>query len=151
MAAPSAIGPVARKAISSLRQAERAAVLGMGDLGRPVEPLFPEEEDMGEFQPLGAVDRGQFHPVGVLPFGDGDEVRHLQQIVKEGSGIAGIGPLEVTLRLVPERLGEDAREKGRELAECRGEGREAVRPGRVAYGRGQPRDGGRKRLAVAQG
>ncbi len=97
-----------------LAQAERTAVVGMGDLGRPVEPLFPEEEDMGEFQALGAVDRGQLHPVGMLSLGHGDEVRHREQIAQEGGGIGGVGTVEVTLRLIPERLDEDAREMGQQ-------------------------------------
>ena len=106
---------------------------------------------MGEFQALGAVDRGQFHPVGVLSLGYGDEVRHREQIAQEGGGIDGVGTVEVTLRLIPERLDEDAREMGQQVAQGGGKGGKTVRPGRVADGPGKPRDGGRQRLVIAQG
>ncbi len=94
-----------------LAQAERTAVVGMGDIRRPVQPLFPEEKNMGEFQALGAMDRGQFHPAGMLSLGYGDEARHREQIAQEVVYIAGVGTVEVTFRLVPQRLDEDAQEK----------------------------------------
>ncbi|HRR41393.1 MAG TPA: hypothetical protein P5244_09200, partial [Syntrophales bacterium] len=123
-----------------LGQAERTTVAGMGDLGRPVGSLLPEKEDMREFEALGRVDRGQFQPVGVLPLGDGDQVRHRKQVTQKGSDIDGVGAVEIALRLVPEGLDKDAREVGRKRAEGFGEGRETVRPGRAAGFFGEPRN-----------
>lgn len=90
-----------------LGEGKRAAVLGIGDLGRPVQLLLPEEKDMGELQPLGGVDRGELHPVGVLALGHGDQVRQGQEVGEEGRHIPGVGPLEVALRLVPEGFDKD--------------------------------------------
>ena len=95
--------------------------------------------------------RGQLHPARVLAFGDGDQMRHLQHIAEERSRVDGVGPVEIPLRLVPERLDEDAREKGTECAQGGGKGCEAVRPGHRFDGARQLRDPGCRRPAVAEG
>ena len=133
-----------------LVQADRTAVFRVRDLGQPVALLLPEEKHVRELEALGGVYRGQLHPARVLAFGDGDQMRHLQHIAEERSRVDGVGPVEIPLRLVPERFDEDAREKGAERAQCGGKGCEAVRPGHRFDGPRQLHDPGCRRLAMAE-
>jgi len=132
-------------------QAERTAVVGMGNLGHPVEPLFPEEKNMGKFQALGAMDRGQLHPAGMLSLGYGDESRHREQVTQEVGHIAGLGTVEVTFRLVPQRLDEDAREKRQEAAQGGDKNGKTVRVRRLADCPGKPHDGSGQWPVIIQG
>jgi len=81
MSTAPATGPVARKAISSLLNASGQPSPDRV-FGRPVETLFPKRKTCGNSRPLVLCIVASFTGPHV-PFGYGDEVRHLLQIAQK--------------------------------------------------------------------